>query len=910
VRKHRTLLFVVCCLALTTLAFAETNQDTTVAPTVRHPIRFAVSPPMSAVPQLLPSPDMRVHEVRSINRALGPGAEDTAVQTEFGPLLNGTPGIDFEGIGFNIDGEPSDVNLAVGPNHIVQIVNSEWAVYDKTGLIFPGFPKSLGSIWTGLGGACTGEQGDPIAQYDRLADRWFLSQIGSAVAPFSLCIAVSKSNDPTGAYSLYEYSFGNNLPDYPHYSVWPTATNPAYLQMAHLFLNPQTFVGTAACAYDRTAMLAGKPSPVQICFTIQNDGGFLPSDLDGSTPPPAGSPGYFITFETSSLHEFRLTPNFANPAGSTFTGPINIPVSAFSLACGGTGGACVRQLGTAQQLDTVGDRMMYRLAYRNFGDHEALVVNHTVANGASGAPRWYEIRTPNSTPTIFQQGTFAPNATFRWMGSMAMDRAGDMLMSYSVSSSSIDPGIAYTGRVPGDALGTMESENILLTGTHFQEGHNRWGDYSAMRIDPADDCTFWFTNQYLKTDGDFVWATHIGSFAFTGCGPDFTIKASPSSLTIPQGGSGTSGITVTSLSGFNLATTLDASGLPSGVTAAFATNPVTPPANGKVTSTLTLTASNTATTGTATVTITGTSGSVVHTTTIALTVHQGLTVSVTDPPAANPGQSTATTMQIATTDGNLLANNVTYTCSAGLPAGATCSFLPLQLDAGTSGGSVTITVQTTGPFTGLAGPTHSGPQHKLRGQNQRLWLPLSLPLASMVFVGLAGRSLPRRYKIVGLCLTLALTGLLVACGGGGSSSPPPPPPPPPPISVSVTPNPVNTLFPNLNANGTQAPPQVQLFKATVNNSTNQSVNWEVNGVVGGNATFGTIDTSGNYAAPATLPSPPTFNVTAVSQADTSKSGNASVTIQTPTPPVTSKQITVTVTEGTTVQRPTFHLTVN
>jgi hypothetical protein len=265
-------------------------------------------------------------------------------------------------------------------------------------------------------------------------------------------------------------------------------------------------------------MLAGQPNPVQICFTIAGDGGFQPSDLDGSTAPPAGSPGYFITFETTSLHQFQLTPNFANPSASTFIGPINIPVSSFSPACGGTGGTCVPQLGTSQQLDTLGDRMMYRLAYRNFGDHEALVVNHSVTGVLSVAPRWYEIRTPNNTPTIFQQGTYAPDSTFRWMGSMAMDKAGDMLMSYSVSSSSIDPSLAYTGRVPSDAAGTMESENILLVGTHFQTGHSRWGDYSAARIDPSDDCTFWFVNQYLKTSGDFVWATHIGSFAFTGCG--------------------------------------------------------------------------------------------------------------------------------------------------------------------------------------------------------------------------------------------------------------------------------------------------------------------------------------------------------------------------------------------------------
>ncbi len=508
---------ILCGLALTTLAFAQTNQNTTQAPTVRQPIRFAISPPMFAVPQSLPSEELVEHEVRSINRNLGPGGVDNALQTEFGPLLSGTPGIDFEGIGVN-GGEPSDNNMAVGPNNIVEVVNSEWAVYDKTGHVAAGFPKSLGSIWTSLGGACTLNHGDPIVQYDRLADRWFLSQIGSEIVPYSLCQAVSKTNDPTGAYSLYEYSF-NNFPDYPHYSVWPTASNPAYLQMAHLFLSTQGgFVGTAACAYDRTAMLAGKANPVQICFTIANDGGFQPSDLDGSTAPPDGSPGYFITFETNSLHQFQLTPNFANPSASTFTGPINIPVSSFTPSCGGTGGTCVPQNGTTQLLDTLGDRMMYRLAYRNFGDHEALVVNHSVTSVSSVAPRWYEIRTPNNTPTVFQQGTYAPDSTFRWMGSMAMDKAGDMLMSYSISSSSIDPGLAYTGRVPTDAAGTMESENTLLTGTHFQTGHSRWGDYSAARIDPSDDCTFWFVNQYAKTNGDFVWATHIGSFAFTGCG--------------------------------------------------------------------------------------------------------------------------------------------------------------------------------------------------------------------------------------------------------------------------------------------------------------------------------------------------------------------------------------------------------
>jgi large repetitive protein len=266
------------------------------------------------------------------------------------------------------------------------------------------------------------------------------------------------------------------------------------------------------------------------------------------------------------------------------------------------------------------------------------------------------------------------------------------------------------------------------------------------------------------------------------------------------------------------------------------------------------------------------------------------------PPAANPGQAASTSMLISPVGPSTFGSNVTYTCS-GLPTGASCSFNPTQINAGDPATSVTITIKTAGPFTGAA----AGARPSLRAQNQRLWLPLSLPLASLLLVGLAGRRLPRRCKIVGLCLALALTGFLLACGGGSSSAPPPPPQ----ISVTVSPSPVNTLFPNLSG----APAQTQQFAATVHNSTNQSVNWEVNGVTGGNATFGTIDASGNYTAPAAVPSPANFNVTAVAQADTTKSGNASVTIQTPTPSGTYP-ITVTVAEGAVSHTTTFNLTVN
>jgi hypothetical protein len=376
--------------------------------------------------------------------------------------------------------------------------------------------------------------------------------------------------------------------------------------------------------------------------------------------------------------------------------------------------------------------------------------------------------------------------------------------------------------------------------------------------------------------------------------PNFTLSANPAALSVP-GTNGTSTIKVNPADGFTGSVSLSASGLPTGVTASFN------PTSTTTTSTLTLTASNSATPTTATVTITGTSGSLTHTTTVALTVNQDVTVPspLANPPNANPGQSTSTTMALAPAGGGTFTNNVTYACTSGLPTGATCSFSPTQINSGGSGQTVTVTVQTAGPFPGIA----SGTRPRVRSQKQPRWLPLSLPLAGMLLVGLAGRRMPRRYKIVGLCLALAVTGFLVACGGGSSSVPPP-------ISVTVSPNPVNTLYPNLTVNGVQGTPQTQKFTATVANSTNAGVNWEVNGVAGGNATFGTIDTSGNYTAPAAVPSPATFNVTAVSQADATKSGNASVTIKTPTPAVLNQTVTVTVTEGTIQHTTSFNLTVN
>src|SRR6266851_5004697 len=596
--------------------------------TIRRDVHHDVSPPLREMIKYAPPPSLVRKEVEPLKRIpLPPGLsqleEDPVRQTTTIPLPTPPVSQSFEGLGngqygFSVTGAPPDTNGTVGATQYVQWVNTSFAIFSKANGALIAGPTAGNTLWSGFGGGCqTNNDGDPVVLYDKAAQRWVFSQFSVTTTPYLQCIAVSTTSDATGTYNRYSFQYGN-FDDYPKMGVW----SDGYYETFNMF-NGNTFVGADACSYNRTAMLNGQ-SATQVCFQQNSSvGGLLPSDLDGTTPPPAGSPNYLLFFGTNNLNLYKFHVDFTTPSNSTFTGPTVIPVAAFSPLCGG--GTCVPQSGTTQQLDSLADRLMYRLAYRNFGTHESLVVNHAVTAGSGGGVRWYEIQNPSGTPTVAQQSTFAPDSNYRWMGFVAMDQAGDLALGYSVASSSLNPTIRYTGRVPTDPSGTMEAEVNVVTGTGSQTtGLSRWGDYSAMQVDPVDDCTFWYTQEYIKTNGTFNWNTRIANFKFPTCGsstPDFTVGASPSSLTIAQGSSGTSTITITSLNGFNSATTLSASGLPSGVTAAFSTNPVTPPANGSATSTLTLTASGTATTGNATVTVTGTSGSLTHSATIALTVN-------------------------------------------------------------------------------------------------------------------------------------------------------------------------------------------------------------------------------------------------------------------------------------------------
>jgi hypothetical protein len=529
--------FVVCFLELSGKSVFAQGSKTI----VKHPTKHAVSWPLRELPiDVLGLRDVEAPEPKplpmSTRRAAALAKADPALQQEIRPNVSATIAINFDGIGAQ-GFAPSDVNLAVGPNHFVQTVNSRLAVFSKNGTLLSG-PTNLTTFFQPVGGACAAGASDPIVNYDRLANRWVISDLGIGTT-FSECIAVSKTNDPAGQYTLYNFSFGTTLNDYPKVGVWPTATNAAYLATYNLFQNGRTFIGSALCGFDRAKMLAGSANAVQLCVLTPNtEGGYLPSDLDGATPPTDGTPGLFLSWQNNNPGQLflrKLTLNFVNVT-ATLSTPTTINVAASTLACG-NGGTCVPQKGTTQTLDTLGDRLMYRMGYRKFADHERVVVNHSVDNGGPVAVRWYEVLDLSTTPTVNQQGTFAPDATSRWMASAAMDKANDIAIGYSASSSTINPAIRFSGRIPGDPAGALETEASMLEGTGSQtNGLSRWGDYTALQVDPSDDCTFWYTSQYQKVNGSFNWSSRIGSFVFSNCGGGIVpaVTLSPTKLSFPK----------------------------------------------------------------------------------------------------------------------------------------------------------------------------------------------------------------------------------------------------------------------------------------------------------------------------------------------------------------------------------------
>jgi len=483
---------------------------------------------------------------------------DAAVQSAVLPAAIPSTASNFEGLS-NADNlalfggrvNPPDPIGDVGPNHYVEMVNLLVGVYSKSGTPLTG-PVSIGAIWDGFAVPdCTDLSGDPVVLYDQLADRWILSQFTTSglddpTKPFWNCVAVSTTGDPTGTYYRYAFETANFqfFPDYPKYGVW----TDSYVITSREF-GPTVEYGIGVYALEKNKMLNGLPARSVSFFIDGNDpallplvgDGLLPADIDGKQKPmtDAAMPlvgtqddggGYGATFDALNIWDLRVKWRSTPTASLQLT--TQLPTAAFDsiFPCAPTARDCLPEPGISdpnQYLDILSyrQRPTWRLAYRNFKTFETLVTNQSVeaAPGVAGV-RWYEIRRTGSTYSLYQQGTYAPaDGVHRWMGSIAQDKKGDMALGYSVvNGTTVYPGIRYTGRLAGDTLGQMTlGEGTIINGSGVQTNTNsRWGDYTSMNIDPTDDCTFWYVNEYYQTTEpppDRNWQTRIASFKLPGC---------------------------------------------------------------------------------------------------------------------------------------------------------------------------------------------------------------------------------------------------------------------------------------------------------------------------------------------------------------------------------------------------------
>ena len=440
----------------------------------------------------------------------------------------------------------SDDSGAVGFDNYVQVVNGAIAVYDKSGDVLAG-PISETTFWANQPD-CAGIYtfGDAVVRFDRYANRWIISSPGAGPFAQDLCMAVSQTSDPTGRYDQYAFGVNNIanglfgfLNDYPKPSVFRDAYY-ATGDPNRIF----TGIGNTISAFERGAMLTGDPMPQFVTFFVPaprsplqiTHSHMLAADLDGWRLPPSNTPEYVVQVQDSNLgfpagrlqvYEFHVDWN--SPSSSTLIPTASLVPQPFnSNAC--VEQDCIKQRETGTLLDSLSyGYMMQRLTYRNFGPRQTLLLNHTVA--ADGDPsqhhagiRWYELRMRTRGRTrspweIYQQGTYAPDNNDRWLGSIAMDRMGNIALGFSVSGADMYPSIHYVGRRPSDPLGTLPlGERSLVDGGGSQLHGIFFGDYSQMTIDPADDCTFWYTGTYYPTTTTpYDWHTRIGSFRFSSC---------------------------------------------------------------------------------------------------------------------------------------------------------------------------------------------------------------------------------------------------------------------------------------------------------------------------------------------------------------------------------------------------------
>ena len=558
-------------LLVATVAAAQTTPGATplkpkfsqaVAFDVSLPLRVLAAAPLRKAPLLLSQEPVEIRPERGpvVNDRVY--SSDGALQTRgsFGPALQiPATSANFEGLSnqdnFNIFGfrvNPPDPNGAVGPNHYVEMINLVFGVYSKTGTLLLG-PVDTGTLWAGFAIAdCTDPSGDPIVLYDQFADRWLLTQFTTRGPIYYDCVAISTTGDPTGSYYRYAFSTDANFPDYPKYGVW----TDSYVITTREF-GPTIEYGIGVYGLEKNKMINGQPAR-NVHFFIDGNipeqlplvgDGLLPANIDGKQKPMTDTAiplvgtqddggGYGATFDAINIWD--LLVKWRSTPVATLVLNTQLPTAAFDsiYPCGVVPGSlppssrdCLPEPGItdgSRYLDILSyrQRPTWRLAYRNFKGYEALVTNQSVeaTPGVAGV-RWYEIRRTGASYSLFQQGTYAPgDGVHRWMGSIAQDQKGNMALGYSVVNGvDVYPGIRYTGRLAGDVPGQMTlGEATIIDGAGVQRTTNsRWGDYTSMNVDPTDDCTFWYVNEYYTLAGQLSstagWQTRIASFKFPSC---------------------------------------------------------------------------------------------------------------------------------------------------------------------------------------------------------------------------------------------------------------------------------------------------------------------------------------------------------------------------------------------------------
>lgn len=521
-------------------------------PKVARALAYAKSRPLRELPRLDPNrpfstdPGERGEGPAGDNRHSRDGALQTAVTVESMPV----PLFTFEGPSnqdnfntFSFRVNPPDPVGDVGQDQYVAMVNLVFSVYSKTGELLGG-PFDTGTLWQDFPiEDCTDPSGDPIVFYDEIANRWVLTQFTTRFATnvFYICLAVSATPDALGEYHLYAFTTGDAFPDYPKYGLW----RDAYVVTTREF-PAAGGEQIGIYALKRTEMLGGSAAARMVKFTLTGPrnlvgDGLLPADIDGKRLPPPNSPIPLVGSQDDghptdgaafdALNVFHLSVNWAKPEESTFVLDKQVPVAPFDsiYPCAPGSRDCLPQPGIVnplQFLDILSyrQRPTHRLQYRNFGTHESLVTNQSVeARSNVAGVRWWELRNPDDA-VLHQEGTWSPDNVHRWMGSVAMDKDGNLAVGYSVvNATNVFPGIRYAGRLAGDPLGQLtQGEVVLQAGSGVQRTTNsRWGDYTSMNVDPKDDCTFYYINEYYTAASQASsvagWLTRIGVFKFPGC---------------------------------------------------------------------------------------------------------------------------------------------------------------------------------------------------------------------------------------------------------------------------------------------------------------------------------------------------------------------------------------------------------